>query len=210
MPTTGMTITAVTRAIVPWFDGIHLASSLAVQQTPLDLVFLISRRLTVASYDSSHAEEPEYLPYPATKLIVAQYWHCSQDPPFWGYLIVGTFYDRHNNVVWSTEIFAFQPDTRHSRDAHLDASSELGVASAEPTIDRDLADRFAHSLNLGQSNSSITSAAYGLSRPSHYLDATQLWDPSLIGPAPGHWVTQYDHRIGNWVNTWQPDRPSYP
>ncbi|KAK1561557.1 uncharacterized protein LY79DRAFT_531201, partial [Colletotrichum navitas] len=189
------------------FSPIHLASSLVVQPIPPDLVFLVSRKLTVASHDSSDAEEPEYLPYPATKLIVAQYCHCSRDPPFWGYLIVGTFYDRHNNVVWSTEIFAFQPDTRRSRDAPSDASSESGIA--ESTIDGDLADQFGRSLNLARSNTSITSAAYGPSSPSHHLDATQLWDPSLVGPVPGHWVTHYDYRIGNWVNTWQPDRPSH-
>ncbi|KAJ0296224.1 hypothetical protein COL516b_011877 [Colletotrichum fioriniae] len=72
--------------------------------------------VTVASHQSPvEEEEPEYLPYPVIKLIVAQYWHCSRDPPFWGYLIVGTFYDQHNNIVWSTEIFAFQRDTRGDR-----------------------------------------------------------------------------------------------
>lgn len=70
----------------------------------------------MASHQSPfEEEEPEYLPYPATKLIIAQYWHCSRDPPFWGYLIVGTFFDQHNNIVWSTEIFAFQRDTRGDR-----------------------------------------------------------------------------------------------
>ncbi|KAK1993278.1 hypothetical protein LX36DRAFT_714712 [Colletotrichum falcatum] len=161
------------------------------------------RRVNVASHSSSDGDDPEYLPYPATKLIIAQYWHCSRDPPFWGYLIVGTFFDRHNNVVWSTEIFALQPDTRRSRDAHSDASSDSGVES------RDVTDRFARSLNLAQSNSSIGSSAYGPPRSSLPFNATHLWDPSLAGPVPGHWVTQYDPRIGNWVNTWQSNQPSH-
>ncbi|KDN62291.1 hypothetical protein CSUB01_08351 [Colletotrichum sublineola] len=170
---------------------------------------LLPQTVTVASHDSSDGEEPEYLPYPATKLIVAQHWHCSRDPPFWGYLIVGTFYDRHNNIVWSTEIFAFQPDTRRSRDDHSDASSESEVEPTGPTTNGDLTDRFALSLNLAQSNSSIRSSAYDPSHSSHHLNGTRLWDPSLAGPVLGHWVTQYDHQIGNWVNTWQSNHPPY-
>ncbi|KAK2053736.1 hypothetical protein LY76DRAFT_649622 [Colletotrichum caudatum] len=161
----------------------------------IGLVFLVSsHRVTVASHNSSDREEPEHLPYPATKLIVAQYWHCSRDPPFWGYLI----------------IFAFQPDTRHTRAAsHSEASSDSGIGSPEPTINRDLADRFSRSLNLAQSNSSIASPAYGSSHPPHPLSDAHLWDPSLAGPVPGHWVTHYDHQIGNWVNTWQSNQPSH-
>ncbi|KAK1980880.1 hypothetical protein LZ30DRAFT_593897, partial [Colletotrichum cereale] len=170
---------------------------------------LFPSTVTVASPNSSDEEEQEYLPYPATKLIVAQYWHCSRDPPFWGCLIVGTFYDRYNNVVWSTEIFAFQPDTRRSRYALSDASSESDAGPTGPTINRDLTDRFARSLNLAQNNSSIRSSANSHAHPLHSPNATHLWDPSLAGPVPGHWVTQYDHRIGNWVNTWQSSHPSY-
>ncbi|TDZ60910.1 NADH-dependent flavin oxidoreductase nadA [Colletotrichum trifolii] len=55
------------------------------------------------------AGEADYLPYPATKLIIGQYWYLSRENPFWGCLIVGTFYDQHNNIVWSTEIFAYKP-----------------------------------------------------------------------------------------------------
>ncbi|KAK2042178.1 hypothetical protein LZ31DRAFT_470955, partial [Colletotrichum somersetense] len=201
---------AVTRAVVPCLDGGEFASAAQLQHIAIDIVFFVSPHIvTVASHTSSDREEPEHLPYPATKLIVAQHWHCSRNPPFWGYLIVGTFYDRHNNVVWSTEIFALQPDTRRTRATHSEASSESGVGSSEPAINRDLADRFSRSLNLAQSNSSIASPAYGPSNPPHPLSDAHLWDPSLAGPVPGHWVTQYDHRIGNWVNTWQPNQPSH-
>ncbi|OHW89904.1 hypothetical protein CSPAE12_11495 [Colletotrichum incanum] len=162
---------------------------------------LLSHKVTVASHNSSAEEEPEYLPYPATKLIIAQYWHCSRDPPFWGYLIVGTFYDQHNNTVWSTELFASQPDTRRDRDTQSDASSESDV---ESTSGRDLNDRFARSLNLAQSTS-VRSPVYVPGYQSRPLNAQHYWDPTIAGPVPGHWVTEYDHRLGNWVNTWQPD-----
>lgn len=75
----------------------------------------------------SPEEEPEYLPYPATKLIIGQYYVCSRDPPHWGWLIVGTFYDPDNNPVWSTEIFAFQRDTRGDQtDSQSVSSSDSG------------------------------------------------------------------------------------
>ncbi|KAF5495024.1 hypothetical protein CGCS363_v009247 [Colletotrichum siamense] len=86
------------------------APSPATQFNP-SVNLITSSSVTVASQHSSE-EEPEYLPYPATKLIIGQYYICSRNPPHWGWLIVGTFYDPDNNPVWSTEIFAFQRDTR--------------------------------------------------------------------------------------------------
>ncbi|WQF85279.1 hypothetical protein CDEST_10293 [Colletotrichum destructivum] len=100
-------------------------------QLSLELILTLSRHNPNISLSSNTDEEPEHLPYPAIKLIIAQYWHCSRDPPFWGYLIVGTFYDQHNNIVWSTEIFAFQPDPRRRQDTQSVASSEADVA---PTV----------------------------------------------------------------------------
>ncbi|WYZ43134.1 hypothetical protein EsH8_VI_000833 [Colletotrichum jinshuiense] len=158
--------------------------------------------VTVASRQPPIADEepPEYLPYPATKLIIAQYWHCSRDPPFWGYLIVGTFYDRHNNTVWSTEIFAFQRDTRGDRDGLSVASSDR-----DPNPSVDLEDQFSRSLDLAQ-NTSPAFSAYAPSQDSPPISSQHLWDPLLAGPVPGHWVTEFDYRLGNWVNTWQPRR----
>ncbi|KAK1623896.1 hypothetical protein BDP81DRAFT_410208 [Colletotrichum phormii] len=163
---------------------------------------------TVASHQSRDVEEeePEYLPYPATKLIIAQYWHCSRDPPFWGYLIVGTFYDQHNNIVWSTEIFAFQRDTRGDRRHDDDDDDEQFVefSDSDSNTGQDLNDRFSRSLNLAQ-----TGSAYH--QPSHvptYEYRTRphhLWDPSHAGPVPGTWITEFNHGLGNWVNTWQPN-----
>ncbi|OLN87685.1 hypothetical protein CCHL11_05634 [Colletotrichum chlorophyti] len=150
--------------------------------------------VTVASYQSSVEEhEPEYLPYPATKLIIAQYWHCSRNPPFWGWLIVGTFYDQHNNIVWSTEIFAFQRDTRGDRrDSQSTASLALNITSPS------LSDQFSRSLNFPQESVQPDLSTY-------LPPAQNLWDPIIAGSVPGNWLTEYDPRLGNWVNTWHPN-----
>ena len=58
--------------------------------------------------------EQGVLPAPATKLVVTQHLRAVQSPPFWAWIIVGAFYDRDNNVLWSTEVFA----------GHLDIESE--------------------------------------------------------------------------------------
>ncbi|KAF9871334.1 hypothetical protein CkaCkLH20_11255 [Colletotrichum karsti] len=154
--------------------------------------------ITVASQQSSADEaETEYLPYPATKLIIGQYWHCSRDPPFWGWLIVGTFYDQHNNPVWSTEIFAFQRDTRGD-----DTESSSVVSSdSDSSSEQDLASQFSNSLSFDETNNFTTPTNRTHQHP-HY---NRLWDPSVAGPVPGSWITAYDPHLGNWVNTWQPN-----
>ncbi|CEI70232.1 unnamed protein product [Fusarium venenatum] len=45
------------------------------------------------------------LPTPATKLIITQHLAASRDSPFWAWIIVGAFYDRQGNTLWSTKIF---------------------------------------------------------------------------------------------------------
>ncbi|TQN67693.1 hypothetical protein CSHISOI_07752, partial [Colletotrichum shisoi] len=161
--------------------------------------------VTVASYSSSSTdEEPEHLPYPATKLIVAQYWHCSRDPPYWGYLIVGTFYDQHNNIVWSTEIFAFQPDPRRRQDTQSVASSEPDVDSAS---NDDLNDRFARSLNLAHSTHRPRDQAYAPRYPHHHQPHGQhIWNPALAGPVPGHWLNMSNPVNGHDMD---PRRPLF-
>jgi hypothetical protein len=55
------------------------------------------------------------LPYPATKLVITQFLEATDDAEVWAWLIVGAFFDRDDNIIWSTEVFA----------AHLDYDSEL-------------------------------------------------------------------------------------
>ncbi|EQB51748.1 hypothetical protein CGLO_08681 [Colletotrichum gloeosporioides Cg-14] len=104
-------ITGVILDVNDSLTQLHPETPLLQLHFHLSVHLINSSSVTVASQHSSE-EEPEYLPYPATKLIIGQYYICSRDPPHWGWLIVGTFYDPDNNPVWSTEIFAFQRDTR--------------------------------------------------------------------------------------------------
>lgn len=72
--------------------------------------------------------EPDCLPSPATKLVVTQILQASQDPPFWAWIIVGAFYDCHNRIIWSTEVFA----------GHLDIQFESDDEGSESESDHSL------------------------------------------------------------------------
>ncbi|KAF9767773.1 hypothetical protein IL306_015010 [Fusarium sp. DS 682] len=64
------------------------------------------------------------LPSPASKLIITQHLEASRDSPFWAWIIVGAFYDRQDNILWSTEIFAGRLDIDpDSEDESSDTSS---------------------------------------------------------------------------------------
>jgi hypothetical protein len=60
----------------------------------------------------------DVLPYPATKLVITQYLEATDDAEVWAWLIVGAFFDRDDNIIWSTEVFAAHPD----HDSELDDS----------------------------------------------------------------------------------------
>lgn len=62
-----------------------------------------------------HRVDENFLPYPATKLIITQYLKvCFGRPPYWAWIVVGAFYDKDDNCLWSTEVFA----------AHLDVDPD--------------------------------------------------------------------------------------
>jgi hypothetical protein len=70
--------------------------------------------------------ETNQLPAPAVKLIIGQHLRISYDPPFWAWLIVGTFFDRDGNALWSIQIFAAQAiDSSDSEDEVESDVSEL-------------------------------------------------------------------------------------
>jgi hypothetical protein len=70
--------------------------------------------------------EQDFLPYPATKLVVTQHLQASrEDPPFWAWIIVGAFYDSNDTVLWSTQIFV----------AHLDIEFESDTEEESETSD---------------------------------------------------------------------------
>lgn len=58
----------------------------------------------------------DFLPSPATKLVVTQYLEASQEPPFWAWIVVGAFLDCHDQVIWSTELFAAHLDIQFESD----------------------------------------------------------------------------------------------
>ncbi|ODA77579.1 hypothetical protein RJ55_07208 [Drechmeria coniospora] len=64
----------------------------------------------------------DFLPAPATKLIVTQYLEASQDPPYWACIVVGAFLDCQERVIWSTELFAAQLDIQLESDEEETAS----------------------------------------------------------------------------------------
>lgn len=65
------------------------------------------------SLDSSSAPTDQLsFPSPATKCIIGQYFYCTRSPRFWGWLIVGTFYDDDGNNLWQTEILIAHRDPR--------------------------------------------------------------------------------------------------
>ncbi|KAF6805802.1 hypothetical protein CSOJ01_09231 [Colletotrichum sojae] len=139
---------------------------------------IISSLPASSSPGDDETAESDYLPYPANKLIIGQYYYCSRESPcWWGWLIVGTFYDERNNPVWSTQIFALQRDTRGDSDS--EAESEESDSSS------DLAEQFTN-LNLSQNNTFTASSRH--------------WNPALAGPVPGHWISQYDPSLGNWMS----------
>ena len=55
-----------------------------------------------------------FLPYPATKLIITQYLKAVPSQPWWAWIVVGAFLDVDDNIIWSTEVFV----------AHLDVELE--------------------------------------------------------------------------------------
>lgn len=61
----------------------------------------------------------DFLPHPATKLVITQYLEASSDPPFWALIVVGAFFDQYDNTIWSTELFV----------AHLDIQLESDDSS---------------------------------------------------------------------------------
>lgn len=48
---------------------------------------------------------PGVLPYPATKLAITQHINSEPNAPDFAWIVVGSFYDCEDNILWSTEVF---------------------------------------------------------------------------------------------------------
>jgi hypothetical protein len=72
------------------------------------------------------------LPAPATKLIITQHLAASRDSPFWAWIIIGAFYDRHGNTLWSTKIFlGYLGVDTDSDDETTDSESSSSVTESD-------------------------------------------------------------------------------
>ncbi|RBR18826.1 hypothetical protein FVER53590_11612 [Fusarium verticillioides] len=93
----------------------------------LKMVGIANVKLVLMSNSSPvHCRTIEDVPllYPASKLIITQRFQASRESPFWAWIIVGAFYDRQDNVLWSTEIFAGRLDIdSDSEDESIDTES---------------------------------------------------------------------------------------
>lgn len=91
----------------------------------------------------------DFLPYPATKLIITQYLKTIPSQAWWAWITVGAFLDKDDNIIWSTELFV----------AHLDV--ELESDSEEETSDSDEEDlgttQRSRRFSPGQSSSQTAS-----------------------------------------------------
>jgi hypothetical protein len=156
------------------------------------------------------------LPAPATKLTITQHLAASQDSPFWAWIIVGAFYDRHGNTLWSTKIFlgCLGVDT-DSDDETTDSEGSVSVTESE-------AEEATGTSNIhlpyrpspfGSDN------AFAYQYHNQTLQAQQfyphwnqtlaynappVWDPARQGQVPGYWNASFDPQVRRWVHTWQP------
>ncbi len=54
--------------------------------------------------------DADFLPSPATKLVITECFDSVPGTCLWAWLIVAAFYDRHGRPIWSTEVFYAQLD----------------------------------------------------------------------------------------------------
>ncbi|KAG5976141.1 hypothetical protein E4U55_007482 [Claviceps digitariae] len=156
-----------------------------------------------------------FFPHPATKLVVTQYLEC-EDISRWAWIIVGTFFDSHDQPLWSTELFLARLD--------LDSESESGDSDrdsdrADDVYDRAREEFWSEAGPIEESQEShdwaanVYSEQYSPFSPSTIHPAPgsgfhlppPVWDPVAHGPLPGHWQARFDPDLRRWIHTWQPE-----
>lgn len=76
----------------------------------------------------TYVRQSEPLPYPATTLVIAQHLFVSHCCRYWAWLIVGTFYDRHDKAIWNSEVFlAMNPEEDSDDESDEESGAESGV-----------------------------------------------------------------------------------
>ncbi|PHH87700.1 hypothetical protein CDD83_8516 [Cordyceps sp. RAO-2017] len=154
--------------------------------------------------------DADFLPSPATKLVVTQYLEVNQDPPLWAWIVVGAFLDQADRVLWSSELFVALLDVEFESDDDEDQSQ------SQPGDEQDVSDSSsaAHSSDLNSRADEPASLSQDPSRqplqhhfalqPSsiHSASPPTFWDPTQHGPVPGHWQASFDPSARRWVHTW--------
>ncbi|KND86784.1 hypothetical protein TOPH_08550 [Tolypocladium ophioglossoides CBS 100239] len=129
----------------------------------------------------------DFLPPPATKLVVTQYLEASQEPPFWAWIVVGAFLDRHDQVIWSTEVFA----------AHLDIQFESDDEETQTDVngDDDVSDSSSAITAIRDSANLLCGITEPLlPQPAHVLGSdTSRSSPSPLnaGSTPGNLFLEF-------------------
>lgn len=82
--------------------------------------------------------DQDFLPDPAAKLVITQHlaYESQSNSPFWAWLIVAAFYDRHGAALWSTEIFWAHLDIELESDTEGESDEEEaseGYGEEEPS-----------------------------------------------------------------------------
>ncbi|KAG8361346.1 hypothetical protein FVEN_g1242 [Fusarium venenatum] len=154
------------------------------------------------------------LPTPATKLIITQHLAASRDSPFWAWIIVGAFYDRQGNTLWSTKIFLGYLGVDSDGEA---TDSEGSVSVTESEAEEVTGTSNIHLPYRPSPFGSDNAFAYHhhnqiLQAQQFYphwnqtlaYNAPPVWDPARQGQVPGYWNASFDPQVCRWVHTWQP------
>ncbi|WKT49247.1 hypothetical protein QSH57_014177 [Fusarium oxysporum f. sp. vasinfectum] len=136
------------------------------------------------------------LPYPASKLIITQRLEASQESPFWAWIIVGAFYDRQDNVLWSTKIFAGRLDIDSDSGDESSDTSSVAESYTEETGSSDIFSSYQErSYHHNEAlNYQVPPAhrvfPYWSQSPPYAIPPT--WDPTTQGQVPGFWQASFD------------------
>ncbi|PHH80449.1 hypothetical protein CDD80_1459 [Ophiocordyceps camponoti-rufipedis] len=163
----------------------------------------------------------DFLPHPATKLVVTQYLECNQDPPFWAWIAVGAFLDSQDRILWSSELFIAVLDAEFETDDdtedELDGGRDVSGSSSEDE------EEDAYNSDVEQWEAGQTASVYSFPPHAHhhpfsadfehpspyYTHPPSSWDPTQQGPVPGNWQASYDPSLRRWIHIWQPFDSSY-
>ncbi|KAK9442496.1 hypothetical protein VB005_03559 [Metarhizium brunneum] len=146
--------------------------------------------------------DEHFLPFPAAKLVVTQYFATCDETFTCAWIIVGAFYDRHGQPIWSTEILISRIDNESDSDGG-DSTGDSVSESTDSCYDgeEEESDSVAGSAVEENLNVDLPVSHTAYSHPfllptpaapiATYI-APPAWDPVSQGPVPGHWQASFD------------------